>query len=430
MANFIFRLPDIGEGVAEAEIVAWHVKLGDRIDEDQVMVEVMTDKATVEMTSPVTGRVRALHGEVGSFVPVGSPLLEVELEGSDAPPEAAAADKTSPVGPPPTEAPAPAAQPHAPQGVSAAPAQPSVAPAVKLPLRPPAEKPLAAPATRRLAYERGIPLQFVPGTGPGGRITREDVLSYTAHDAPGSPAWAAPRAPRLGVTETKLVGMRRAIAERMQESKRRIPHFGYVEEFDMTELEALRRDLNASKTSAQPRLTLLPFFMRAIVQIVPAFPQVNARYDDEAGVLSVSEGVHIGIAAQTDRGLTVPVVRHAESLNLWESASELARVTQAARDGTASRDMLTGSTITLTSLGALGGISATPVINRPEVAIIGPNKLVDRPMVLNGHIVIRAMMNVSSSFDHRIVDGQDAARFIQALKRVIERPALLFMDQQ
>jgi 2-oxoisovalerate dehydrogenase E2 component (dihydrolipoyl transacylase) len=233
----------------------------------------------------------------------------------------------------------------------------------------------------------------------------------------------------MGVTETKLVGMRRAIAERMQESKRRIPHFGYVEEFDMTELEALRRELNASKTPAQPRLTLLPFFMCAIVRVVTAFPQVNARYDDDAGILSVSEGVHIGIAAQTDRGLTVPVVRHAETLNLWQGASELARVTEAARNGTASRDMLTGSTITLTSLGALGGISATPVINRPEVAIIGPNKLVDRPMVLNGQIAIRAMMNVSSSFDHRIVDGHDAARFIQALKRLIERPALLFVDQ-
>jgi 2-oxoisovalerate dehydrogenase E2 component (dihydrolipoyl transacylase) len=417
MANFIFRLPDIGEGVAEAEIVAWHIKLGDRLDEDQVMVDVMTDKATVEMTSPVTGRVSALHGEVGSFVPVGSPLIEVELEGTE--PSAAAR--------PPPGTPVQPAKPAAATAMPAAPARSPAPAAAKLPLRPAGDKPLASPFTRRLAYERGIPLHFVPGTGPGGRITREDVVTYTAYTA------AVPSArtmPRLRVTETKLVGMRRAIAERMQDSKRRIPHFGYVEEFDMTELEALRRKLNASKAPAQPRLTLLPFFMRAIVQVVTAFPQVNARYDDDAGILSVSEGVHIGIAAQTDRGLTVPVVRHAETLNLWEAASELARVTEAARDGTASRDMLTGSTITLTSLGALGGISATPVINRPEVAIIGPNKLVDRPIVLGGQIVIRAMMNVSSSFDHRIVDGHDAARFIQALKRLIEHPALLFMDQQ
>jgi len=416
MGTYIFRLSDIGEGVAEAEIVAWHVKVGDRVEEDQVLVDMMTDKATVEMTSPVSGVVQALYGEVGTFVPVGSNLLEFAV--ADGAATAAAAPAAAPA-----QAPAPVERARA-RAPEAAPAR--RAPAAKM--SQPDSLPLASPATRRFAQERGINLRFVPGTGPAGRITREDVEAFAAGPASAGQARSPLRAKRTGVTETKLVGLRRAIAERMQEAKRRIPHFGYVEEFDMTELESLRRALNASKATDQPRLTLLPFFMRALVQTLPDFPNVNARFDDDAGVVSASAGVHIGIATQTDRGLMVPVIRHAETLSLWESARELIRVTQAARDGSAPRDLLSGSTITLTSLGALGGISTTPVINRPEVAIIGPNKLVERPVVVAGQIVIRAMMNVSSAFDHRIVDGHDAARFIQALKRLLESPALLFVE--
>ena len=425
MGTYLFRLSDIGEGVAEAEIVAWHVKVGDCVEEDQVLVDMMTDKATVEMTSPVSGIVQALYGEVGTFVPVGSNLLEFAVEDG-----AATAAAVPPAAPTPTHAPVA----RIPEAASARQVPPTNAPPPRptafaaAPASQPASLPLAAPATRGFAHERGINLRFVPGSGPAGRITREDVEAFAARPDPAGQVRSPSRAPRTGVTETKLVGLRRAIAERMQEAKRRIPHFGYVEEFDMTELESLRRALNASKPTDQPRLTLLPFFMRALVHTLPDFPHVNARFDDDAGVLSASEGVHIGIATQTDRGLMVPVIRHAETLSLWDSARELIRVTQAARDGSAPRDLLSGSTITLTSLGALGGISTTPVINRPEVAIIGPNKLVERPVVIAGQIVIRSMMNLSSAFDHRIVDGHDAARFIQALKRLIESPALLFVE--
>jgi 2-oxoisovalerate dehydrogenase E2 component (dihydrolipoyl transacylase) len=426
VGTYIFRLPDIGEGVAEAEIVAWHVKVGDHVEEDQVLVDVMTDKATVEMTSPVSGTVAARHGEVGSLLPVGSNLVEFAT-GEGGANDAPAAHKAPVPAARPAERPAPAPA----QLAAPAPAQ---AQATALHTASPAAEattlPLASPATRRFAHERGINLRLVAGSGPGGRVTREDVEAFITSGGNSGGALSPVRRPRTRVTETKLIGLRRAIAERMQEAKRRIPHFSYVEEFDMTELEGLRRTLNEGRAPGQPKLTLLPFFMRAVVRTLPDFPHVNARFDDEAGVLSASEGIHIGIATQTDRGLMVPVIRHAETLSLWESARELIRVTQAARDGSAPRDLLTGSTITLTSLGTLGGISATPVINRPEVAIIGPNKLVERPVVVGGQIVIRAMMNVSSSFDHRIVDGYDAARFIQALKRLMESPALLFVDTQ
>ncbi|MBB5054038.1 2-oxoisovalerate dehydrogenase E2 component (dihydrolipoyl transacylase) [Afipia massiliensis] len=425
MENYTFRLPDVGEGVAEAEIVAWHVKIGDLIDEDQLMVDVMTDKATVEMTTPVAGRVIALHGEIGQRMPVGSVLIELDTNQNGLAPETAKA--------PPKEAPASKSVVAAP--VAAAPVKSTspAAPAKSEPARfaatrAPGDLPLAAPATRRRAYELGLPLQFVPGTGPGGRITAEDLNAYVA----GTPAGASVQhhhAKREGITETRIVGLRRKIAENMQVSKRRIPHFTYVEEFDLTELGRLRREVNAEGRMDRPKLTLLPFFMRALVSLVADFPQVNARYDDETSILRTYEGLHIGIATQTPGGLMVPVVHHVEALGLFECASELARVTKAAREGKATRDELTGSTITLTSLGALGGVSATPVINYPEVAIIGPNKLVERPVVLNGQVAVRTMMNLSASFDHRIVDGYDAARFIQALKRLIEQPALLFMDR-
>jgi 2-oxoisovalerate dehydrogenase E2 component (dihydrolipoyl transacylase) len=399
MANYIFRLPDIGEGVAEAEIVAWHIEPGARLQEDQAMVDVMTDKATVEMTSPVAGIVTAVHGSVGQRVPVGSPLVELDLDGED-----------------------PAEPQQQTQAAATAPV------AVTQPAKmPPGDALLAAPATRKRAQELGIALQSVPGTGPAGRITPDDLEAFISAGGPRAPVTAG-LAPRLGVTETKIVGLRRKIAEKMQDSKRRIPHFAYIEEFDLTELEALRKDLNENRDAGQPKLTLLPFLMRAMVKVLPKFPSINARYDDDAGILHVHDGIHIGIATQTPDGLMVPVIRHAETLDLWESAQALTRVTTAARDGSATRDELMGSTITLTSLGAIGGIAATPVINHPEVAIIGPNKLVERPMVVNGQIVIRTMMNLSASFDHRIVDGYDAAQFIQGLKRLMERPALLFLE--
>lgn len=425
MENYTFRLPDVGEGVAEAEIVAWHVKIGDLIDEDQLMVDVMTDKATVEMTTPVAGRVIALHGEIGQRMPVGSVLIELDTNQNGLTPETAKA--------PPKEA--PASKPVVAAPVAAAPVKSTspAAPAKSEPARfaatrAPGDLPLAAPATRRRAYELGVPLQFVPGTGPGGRITAEDLNAYVAGTPAGAPVQHH-HAKREGITETRIVGLRRKIAENMQVSKRRIPHFTYVEEFDLTELGRLRREVNAEGRMDRPKLTLLPFFMRALVSLVADFPQVNARYDDETSILRTYEGLHVGIATQTPGGLMVPVVHHVEALGLFECASELARVTKAAREGKATRDELTGSTITLTSLGALGGVSATPVINYPEVAIIGPNKLVERPVVLNGQVAVRTMMNLSASFDHRIVDGYDAARFIQALKRLIEQPALLFMDR-
>lgn len=431
MARYEFRLPDVGEGVAEAEIVGWHVAVGDRIEEDHSLVDVMTDKAMVDMTSPVSGAVLAIHGEVGQRVPVGSVLVELDI-GDEA---TASAKELRPAPAQNAAAAAPVANPKRaemfPASASkeqARPAGPVAAPATAFVTQVTGEAPVAAPATRRRAYELGIPLQFVPGTGPAGRITPEDLDSYIARGVEAAPA-PSPLAKRTAVNDTKIIGLRRKIGEKMQEAKRRIPHFGYVEEFDLTELESLRRELNAERKEDQPKVTLLPFFMRALVMLAPEFPHINARYDDDAGVLHSYEGVHIGIATQTPGGLMVPVVRHAESLDLWACARELARVTSAARDGSATRDELSGSTITLTSLGTLGGISATPVINHPEVAIIGPNKLVDRPVVLNGQIAIRTLMNLSSSFDHRIVDGHDAARFVQRLKRLIERPAHLFLER-
>ena len=402
MAHYTFRLPDIGEGVAEAEIVAWHLTVGEMVEEDHPMVDVMTDKATVEMTAPVAGRVLAIHGEPGARVSVGSPLIELEIEGEG---EAVAA--VVHVAPAPAKvAPAP---PPAPM-VAAAP----------VPLR---NGPvMASPALRRRARENNIALENVPGTGRDGRITTEDMDAYLAR---GGAAAA-----QDGVTEIKIIGLRRKIADRMQDTIRRVPHFAYVEECDFTELEGLRRELNAALTPGQVRLTLLPFFMRALVKVVPNFPKLNAWFDDDAGVLRIHKGVHVGIATQTANGLLVPVVHHAERRSIWDCARELARVTAAARDGSARREELTGSTITLSSLGALGGIAATPIINAPEVAIIAPNKLVERPVVINGQVAVRMMMNLSSSFDHRIVDGHDGASFIHALKRVLERPALLFVDGQ
>lgn len=393
MARYEFRLPDVGEGVVEAELAAWHVKPGDRVKEDQMLVDIMTDKATLEITSPVAGTVISISGNPGEMLAVGSVLAEFELEGE--------AESVAEPAPAAASAPIPASLPAS------------------------ATSPLAAPATRARAKDLGIALEQVPGTGPDGRITDHDLDSFVARNttAPAKPQGQK----RDGVTETKIIGLRRKIAEKMEDSHRRIPHITYVEEFDLTELEGLRRELNEERREKQPKLTLLPFFMRALTVLQPEFPFINARFDDQAGVLHSFDAVHIGIATQTSEGLMVPVVRHAEALDLWGCASELSRVTSAAKDGTATREELSGSTITITSLGPLGGIATTPIINAPEVAIIGPNKLVDRLVLQNGQITTRTMMNLSSSFDHRIVDGYDAARFIQRMRSLIERPARLFM---
>ena len=325
--------------------------------------------------------------------------------------------------------PAPPPQPKVP---AAAPASsessaPNAAPSSAFTTRAAGDAPLAAPATRRRAHERGIPLRYVPGTGPGGRITPEDLDRYIESGG-GTPPADTRYATKSGGDDIRIIGMRRKIAEKLQDAKRRISHITYVEECDLTELEALRLDLNVNRKDGQPKLTLLPFFIRGLVRILADFPQVNARYDDDAGVLHQSEGVHVGIATQTAAGLLVPVIRHAEARNVWDCAAELTRVSQAARDGSATRDEMSGSTITITSLGALGGVVTTPIINHPEVAIIGPNKLVERPTVQGSFVTVRKMMNLSSSFDHRIVDGYDAALFVQQFKRMLEHPALIFMD--
>ncbi len=440
MGQYTFKLPDVGEGTAEAEIVAWHVAVGDRIEEDQPLVDVMTDKATVEMTTPVTGRIVALNGELGEMAAVGSALAVIEVEGEgegEGSPDAPAPAPTPPPplrGPPPPqgeESNAPSLPPlgevRPKAGMGAAPAATRPTPIARVA----GAKPLASPAVRRRAHEAGVALQFVPGTGPGGRIGHEDLEGFIASGVSSNAPQGRPSpARREGVEEIKVIGLRRKIAEKMQDAKRRIPHFAYVEEVDATELESLRIHLNATKRADQPKLTVLPFIVLALVRALPRFPQINARFDDEAGVVHRHAAVHAGIATQTPGGLIVPVVRHAEARDLWDLAAEIARLAAATRDGKAGADELKGSTITVTSLGPLGGVVTTPVINHPEVAIVGPNKIVERPVVLGGQIVVRKMMNLSSSFDHRVVDGYDAAAFIQVVKALLEHPATLFMDSE
>lgn len=436
MGRYVFKLPDVGEGTAEAEIVAWHVKVGDTVAEDQPLVDVMTDKATVEITSPVSGVVASLHGAPGDMAPVGGALVELATDGEAV--DAAPAPVPAVVAPEPAieaakvEAPKPAPTPRPdPVRMHSRTPPPADFAAELAKIRKPGDRPLASPAVRQRARDLGIDLRRVTGSGPAGRVEHGDLESYqTRALQPDAAPSAIPsaKAPREGVEEIKIIGMRRKIAEKMQAAKRHIPHITYVEEVDATDLEALRQHLNSTRRADQPKLTLLPFFVRALVRAVPHHPQINARYDDEAGVLSQYEGLHVGIATQGPSGLMVPVVRHAETLSLYECANEIARVTKAAREGTATRDELSGSTITITSLGTLGGIVHTPVINWPEVAIVGPNKIVERPVVKDGQVVVRKMMNISSSFDHRIVDGWDAASFIQKIKGMLEHPAALFVD--
>lgn len=425
--NYVFKLPDVGEGTAEAELVGWHVKVGDAVEEDQIIADIMTDKATVEITSPVAGTVVALYGEPGKSVPVGGPLVAFDVEGRGNVSTPVAAPKPAPK---PTEnATAVSA------AVSTSPRAPSAtAPSKPVPAltgRAPGERPSASPAVRNRARDLGVDLTFVPGSGPAGRITHEDLDGFIARG--GSLPASAPSsggstyAKAQGTTEVKIIGLRRKIAEKMAESVRRIPHITYVEEIDMTAVEELRAHLNATKSKDQPKLNVLPFIARAIVVALRDQPQINATYDDEAGVLTQHAPVHLGIAAQTPNGLMVPVVRHAEARDPYDTALEIARVSGAAKDGSAKREELSGSTITITSLGTLGGVVHTPIINHPEVAIVGPNKIAERVVVKDGQMVVRKMMNLSSSFDHRIVDGHDAAVFVQRIKGLLENPATLWM---
>jgi len=452
MGIHIIKMPDIGEGIAEVELVAWHVKVGDMVAEDQILADVMTDKATVEIPSSVAGKVMALGGVVGQVMAVGSEVIRIEVEGAgnlkpgaDSAAPVAAATAAAPTAPTPAPAAAPAAAPVAGTPAKAAAPAPAAshgsngsAPArngngskaTAALVRAPGDKPIASPAVRRQAWDLGVELQFVPGTGTAGRITHEDLQAYVARAAQAQPVGVSDQryAQRLDEQTIPVIGLRRKIAQKMQEAKRRIPHFTYVEEVDMTELEALRVRLNAQHGKERGRLTVLPFLVRAMVLAVRSHPEVNARYDDEAAVETRFGAVHLGIATQTQGGLMVPVIRHAETLDLWACAAEVLRLAEAARSGKATRDELTGSTITITSLGALGGIVSTPVINHPEVAIIGVNRMVERPMVRNGAVVARQMMNLSSSFDHRVVDGMNAAEFVQRIRGYLECPATLFVE--
>jgi 2-oxoisovalerate dehydrogenase E2 component (dihydrolipoyl transacylase) len=427
----LIKMPDVGEGVAEAEIVEWHVKIGDLVHEDQVVAAVMTDKATVEIPTPVAGSVLALGGAVGDVLAVGAELIRIDAPGlPDSPATAPAALKPSQPAPapPPNVKPEPAELARAPSARAPLAEPASRAPPLQTGApRPLGEKPIAAPAVRLKAREAGVDLRFVRGSGPAGRITHQDLDAYIAR--PPAPSQPSLRATNDHVETIKVVGLRRRIAEAMAESSRRVAHFSYVEEVDVTALEELRASLNARATEERPKLTLLPFLMLAIVKAVGEFPQVNAHYDDDANLITRFGAVHLGVATQTPNGLMVPVVRHAETLGLYQCAREMRRVSEAARQGVAAREELSGSTITLTSLGALGGVASTPIVNRPEVAIVGVNKIVVKPVWRDGGFVPRKSMNLSSSFDHRVVDGHDAATFIQRLRALIEAPATLFIEE-
>jgi 2-oxoisovalerate dehydrogenase E2 component (dihydrolipoyl transacylase) len=430
MTRYVFKMPDLGEGTVEAEVVAWHARVGDLVEEDQVIAEVMTEKAAVEVPSPVSGRIVSLTGAPGDMVPVGAELIVFDIDAADDEP---AEPAPTPAAPAPSDTSTSVAPPahgdRAPTAVST-PASSGSARASQGGAKRQGRV-MASPATRRRAREAGIDLAIVEGSGPGGRITRQDFEAVlggvSSPKASAVPARASGPAKRTGTEEVKVIGVRRVIATRMTDAKRNIPHFAYVEEVDVTELESLRQHLNERLPAGAASLTFLPFIGAALTRVLVDFPQCNAHYDAERNVLTRHHGVHLGVATQTPDGLKVPVVRHAEALTLWDLAGEIRRVSEAARAGKASREELSGSTITITSLGRLGGIVSTPIINAPEMAIIGVNKAVDRPMVVNGAIAVRRMMNLSSSFDHRYVDGYDAAAMIQALKDLLEHPATIFM---
>ena len=416
MTSHLIKVPDVGEGIAEVELVAWHVQPGDTVAEDQALADVMTDKASVEIPSPVAGRVLSLGGAVGQMLAVGAELIRIETSAQGQ------ATSTAPVA-------APAAGPAPEPLVSPAPP-----PARQAPVGRGVVHVIASPALRRRAWEHGVDLKGLPASGTAGRITQADLDAYLAARGPvQAQAAARPALPAAGTerheqTLVPVLGLRRRIAIQMQESKRRIPHFSYVEEIDVTELEATRAALNARWGAERGRLTPLPLLMRAMVLALRQHPRLNAWFDDEAGQITQHAGVHLGVASDTKLGLLVPVVRHAEARSVWSLSAEVARLAEAARAGRATRAELSGSTITISSLGALGGIVSTPVINRPEVAIVGVNRIVERPMLRGSAVVARRLMNLSSSFDHRVVDGIDAARFIQTVRELLETPALLFTD--
>ena len=408
MGIFAFKLPDIGEGVVEGEVVEWMVSVGDTVKEDDPILSVMTDKATVEIPSPTDGVVKSLVGEPGTILAVGQVCIEFETDGEGTPVEEAPEPEPEPVEeeatPEPTPAPAPT-----PVVVAA-----------------PGARPLASPAVRQRARESGIDLSTVTGSGPAGRITHGDLESWKAAGSPVAAAGPA-RTAQTGTTEVPVIGLRRKISESMTESYTTIPHFSYFEEVDITHLDELRVHLNSTRSDDQPKLTYLPFIMQALVKALGDNPVCNALFDDDKGVVTRHDAVHLGIATQTDRGLYVPVVKHVEAQDIWQSASEMQRVSQAARDGTAGLDELTGSTFTITSLGRMGGLGATPIINKPEVGILGVHNAVDTPVVRNGQIVVRKMLRLSSSWDHRVVDGWDGAMLVQRLKALLENPATIFM---
>jgi 2-oxoisovalerate dehydrogenase E2 component (dihydrolipoyl transacylase) len=426
MSQFVFKMPDLGEGTVDAEIVAWHTKPGDVVTEDQLIVEVMTDKAAVEVPAPVSGRVVSITGAPGDKVAVGSPLIVFDVGGDAAAaavvPPAPSAPNAGSVSSAPTASSAPPASTEAGAASSAGAgvATPESAAARQ-------GRVMASPANRRRAREAGIDLTTVAGSGPGGRILREDLEAAGDNRAAGAAQGRADVA--ADTSEIKVIGLRRLIAERMSEAKRTIPHFAYVEEVDVTELEALRHHLNLSRPKDAGSLSYLPLVVMALTRVLESFPQCNVLYDAARGVLVRHRAVHVGIATQTQDGLKVPVVRNAQSLGLWEAAAEIRRLAERARSSKATREELVGSTITVTSLGKLGGIASTPIINAPEVAIIGLNKAVERPVVHQGAVVVRRIMNLSSSFDHRFVDGYDAAAMIQALKELLEHPATIFIPK-
>ena len=427
MGTFAFKLPDIGEGVVEGEVVEWMVSVGDSVKEDDPILSVMTDKATVEIPAPCDGTVSKIIGEAGDILPVGVVCIEFDVDGDG---NASASDEApvkEEVESKPDPIPEPVATPEpAPKSVAA---PVSVAgPAVE---RAPGTKPLASPAVRQRARSAGVDLYHVAGSGPAGRITHADLdvhLSGGASRASSSmPIGGSARVTKTGTEDIKVIGLRRKIADSMMASYSTIAHFSYFEEVDVTELEALRQHLNATRPEGAPKLTYLPFIMLALVKGLGQRPECNALYDDEAGVVTRHEGVHLGIATQTDRGLYVPVVKHVEAMDIWAAAAEMGRVTQATRDGKAAADDLSGSTFTITSLGRMGGLGATPIINKPEVGILGVHNAKDRAVVRNGAVVIRRMMNLSSSWDHRVVDGHDGATLVQLVKTYLENPATIFM---
>ena len=427
MGTFAFKLPDIGEGVVEGEVVEWMVSVGDTVKEDDPILSVMTDKATVEIPAPCDGTVSKIIGEAGDILPVGVVCIEFDVDGDgnasasdEAPAKEEVKSKPEPT-PEPVATPEPAPQPEA--------APVSVAgPVVE---RAPGTKPLASPAVRQRARSAGVDLYHIAGSGPAGRITHADLdvhLSGGASRASSSmPIGGSARVAKTGTEDIKVIGLRRKIADSMMASYSTIAHFSYFEEVDVTELEALRQHLNATRPEGAPKLTYLPFIMLALVKGLGQRPECNALYDDEAGVVTRHQGVHLGIATQTDRGLYVPVVKHVEAMDIWSAAAEMGRVTQATRDGKAGAEDLSGSTFTITSLGRMGGLGATPIINKPEVGILGVHNAKDRAVVIDGRIEVRRIMNLSSSWDHRVVDGHDGASLVQLLKSMLEHPATIFM---